>query len=312
MAYFQNPFQSEFRGSWVLGDRQYSLTFVCPPNTGRSNEFVVSWNEPSGTTFNLSGNDADGNPKNILNIRMSVDSTFKHWGNLSINLTDNTHANLNPAPNSSAITPAQIVSILNADPNFSSYFKATLENSSVSQSQFKNRIGIRMNYESTRMKFFIINGQAEEVLQFNNRAGVAQLPLYFSRCKIWGGDLTKPSDESYALVLLDPSNVGGTSDVDNNVIDRAVDLKGNSLGLDSSTILADWELLRGRGSKLFTFRKNTVDVSDRITQVIEYPAGALPGDLARKIQYVYAGSNKNPSQSTEIPYVIQSNDLINP
>jgi hypothetical protein len=312
MAYFQNPFQQEFRGNWVLSDRQYSLTFVCPPNTGRTNEYVVSWNEPVQETFDLSGNDADGNPKNILNIRMSIDGTFQHWINLAINLTNNSYANLSPSPVASAITPLQIVSILNADPNFSSYFKATLENSNVPKSQLKNRIGIRMTYESTRMKFFVLNGQAEEVLRFNSRAGVSQLPSYFSRNKVWGGDLTSFNDETYCLVLLSPSNIGGSSNVDNHIIDNAVDYKGNSLGLNSSSFLADWQLLKGRASGLFTFKKNAFDGSNRLTQTIEYPAGALVGDFARKIQYVYSGSNTSPSQITEIPYVLQSSDLVTP
>ena len=74
----------------------------------------------------------------------------------------------------------------------------------------------------------------------------------------------------------------------------------------------DWELLRGRASGLFTFQKMTVDSSDRITQIIEYPAGAVAGDFARKIQYVYSGSNTNPIQVTEIPHVLQDGDLVTP
>lgn len=311
MAYFQNPFQSEFRGSWILGDRQFSLTFICPPNTGRSHEYVVSWFEPS-STFDLSGNDADSNPKNILNIRMSIDSTFKHWVNLPINLTNNTYASLSPAPVASAMTASQIVSILNADPSFSSYFKATLENSAVPNSQAKNRIGIRMKYETTRMKFLILNGQAESVLKFNARAGVAQLPTYFSKCKVWGGNLSDPNDESYSLVLLDPSNLGGSSAVDDDIIDNAVDAKGNSLGFDSSTSLADWQHLSGRGSGTFKFQKITVDGSDRITQIIEYNSGASAGDLAKKTNYSYSGANKNPNKITEIPYTLTNSDLVTP
>jgi hypothetical protein len=74
----------------------------------------------------------------------------------------------------------------------------------------------------------------------------------------------------------------------------------------------DWQLLRGRSSGLFTFQKLTVDGSDRITQIIEYPAGALAGDFARKINYTYNGSNTNPSKVTEIPYVLADGDLVTP
>jgi len=311
MAYFQNPFASEFRGSWVLGDRQYSLTFVCPPNTGRSSELVVAWNEPVGTpaVYNLSGNDADGNPNSILNIRISIDSGSQTWVNLPIDLTDNTYAGISPSPSSSAIEPKDIVVILNSNPTFSSYFTATLQKGA---SGLLNKVAIRQKGEATRFKFFIINGQAEEVLKFNARAGVSQLPLYFAKCKVWGGDMSDPTDGSNWLVLLDPSNLGGSSSVDNLVIDNATDSKGVSLGLNSHTQKEDWELLAGRGSGLFNFKKITVDTSDRITQVIEYPTGSGVGAFAKKTQYVYTNSNKNPTYVTEIPYVLKSSDLISP
>jgi hypothetical protein len=119
-------------------------------------------------------------------------------------------------------------------------------------------------------------------------------------------------DGTYALVLLDPSNSGGSSAVDDGVIDNATDNKGNPAGFDSNSTKEDWELVGGRASGLFTFKKLTIDGSDRITQVIEYPAGAVVGDLARKIQYQYSGANKNPSQVTEIPYILASGDLVTP
>lgn len=315
MAYFQNPFQSEFRGSWVLGDRQYSLTFVCPANTGRSHELVAAWGEPTSFSgnpvyYDLSGNDSDGNDKSILKIRMTIDPALKNWVNLSIDITENTYALLDPSPNSSEIEPWQIVSILNANPDFSSYFTAALQKNPSSSANTK--INIRQKYDNSRMKFFVLNGQAETVLKFNARAGVAQLPDYFAKCKIWGGDMTDPNDESYSLVLLDPANSGGSLNVDNDIIDEATDPKGNNLGFDSSQIKADWELLAGRGSGLYTFKKQTVDEYDRISEVIEYGSGASIGELCRKTNYKYTGTNKTPDEITQIPYVLQSGDLISP
>jgi len=315
MAYFQNPFQSEFRGSWVLGDRQYSLTFVCPANTGRSHELIAAWGEPTSFSgnpvyYNLSGNDSDGNDRSILKIRMTIDPTSKNWVNLSINLTENTYALLDPSPNASQIEPWQIVSILNANPDFSSYFTAALQTNPSSTANTK--IAIRQKYDAVRMKFFVLNGQAETVLKFNARAGVAQLPDYFAKCKIWGGDMTDTSDETYSLVLLEPSNSYGNLEVDNDIIDNATDPKGNSLGFDSNTFKPDWELLAGRGSGIYTFKKQTVDQHDRISEIIEYGTGASPGELCRKTNYTYTGSNKNPDKITQIPYVLQASDLVNP
>jgi len=311
MAYFQNPFPVEFRGNWVLGDRQYSIAFVCPPNAGRSEQLVNAWNPPSGNpeVYDLSGNDADGNSRSNLSIRMSTSGTFDHWANIIVDLTDNSNANLSPVPSSSAIMPSEIVSILNADPTFSSYFTASLAKS---QSGLNTRIVIRQKQDALRMKFFVLNGGAEEVLGFNARAAVAQLPTYFAKCKVWGGDMADRLDGTNALVLLDPSNSGGSLSVDDDIIDNAVDNKGNSLNLDSSTMKEDWELLNGRASGLFTFQKLTVDGSDRITQIIEYPAGAIVGDFARKINYTYTSSNTNPSKVTEVPHVLTDSDLVTP
>lgn len=308
MTYFQNPFPSEFRGNWVLGDRQHSLTFICASNAGRTEDLVSSWNEPNSGIYDLSGSDADGNSTNILSIRFNINNnTF--WSNMEIDLTDNTNAGLSPVPVDSEMKPFQIVSILNSDPSFSSYFEANLEKFS---SGDVHRIAIKQKFSNNRMKFFIINGRAEEVLGFNARAGIAELPSYFRKYKVYGGDMSYPIDDTYALVELSPSNSGGTSIVDDNLIDSALDAKGNSLSLDSSSMKKDYEFLEGRASGLYTFQKMTLDVNDRITQIIEYPAGASVGDLARKINYTYSGTNKSPDTVTEIPYVIESSDLLSP
>jgi len=309
MTYFQNPFPSEFRGNWVLSDRQYSLTFTCPQNTGRTEEFVAVWNEPNSGSYDLSGNDSDGNSKNILTIRFNINNN-DFWSNIEIDLTDNTNASLSPVPVDSAMLPHQIVSILNSDPSFSSYFIANLEK--FNPNDHKNKIFIKQKFSNNRMKFFVVNTGAEEVLGFNSRAGVAELPSYFKKYKVYGGDMSYPTDDTYALVELSPSNSGGSSAIDDNIIDNAVDYKGNSLNYNSSSLKEDYEFLEGRSSGLFTFQKITVDGSDRITQTIEYPAGAGVGDLGRKINYTYSGSNKNPNSVTEIPYVLSAGDLITP
>lgn len=310
MTYFQNPFASEFRGSWVLGDRQYSLTFICPCNAGRSDELVSNWNVPSGQTYDFSGNDADGNPKNILKIHLTVNGNFQDWTTIEINLTENTYASLSPAPVSSSIYGYQLLAILNSNPTFNSYFSASL--GKFNQSSYDNNISIKQKFATSRMKYFIINGGAEEVLGFNARAGVAELPSYFSRSKILGGNMSFPMDGLNCLVELSPSSSGGTSIVDDNIINNAVDFKGVSLGLDSNSTKSDWQLLEGRASGLFSFQKLIVDGADRITEIIEYPAGAKVGDFARKINYTYTGGNTNPSKVTEIPYLLTSGDLVTP
>jgi hypothetical protein len=70
-------------------------------------------------------------------------------------------------------------------------------------------------------------------------------------------------------------------------------------------------MFKGR-SGIFNFQKITIDGSNRITQIIEYPAGAVAGDFAKRTTYIYSGSNTNPSQITEEPYTLITSDLIIP
>ena len=81
--------------------------------------------------------------------------------------------------------------------------------------------------------------------------------------------------------------------------------------MDSSTVREDYQLLEGR-SGLFTFKNQTIDGSNRITQIIEYPAGAVEGDFAKKITYTYTAANTAPDEIFEEPYTLQSADLITP
>jgi len=81
---------------------------------------------------------------------------------------------------------------------------------------------------------------------------------------------------------------------------------------DPSAMLADWALLKGRGSGLFMFQKITYDGSGRQTVVLEYPAGAVAGDFAKRTSYTYTGANTYPDQVTEIPYTLAAGDLVTP
>jgi hypothetical protein len=127
------------------------------------------------------------------------------------------------------------------------------------------------------------------------------MPSYFSRHTIAnfiehgpGGDNAYPDSLGLLIQLTQPTD----------------DWYITNAGL-STVASADYQLLYGR-SGLFTFTKNTVDGSNRITSKIEYPAGAVAGMFAKKIDYTYSGANTSPSQITEIPYVLTSGDLITP
>ena len=287
MSFFQNPFTDEFRGSWVLGDRQQSLTFVCPGNKGRGDTVITAW---SDGPYNLSGNDADGNSKAVLTIKLCI-LPFRGWSSVAVNIGSG-----------SALTVDAIVTALNADATFAGLFTA-------SKNVTSGRLEITSLKPTTSMKFYVVNGRAESVLKFNARAGIAELPTYFSRHTM--AEILNFPDSANMLVALNPYAAGGSSVVDDALINNAVDGKGVSLGYSASTVQADYQLLEGR-SGLFKFQKITVDGSNRITQIIAYSAGAAVGAPAMKTKYTYTSANTNPDKITEEPYTLESGDLITP
>lgn len=271
--FFQNLFDQEYQGYLVLADRKLSPTFTVPPNKNMQSK-QVSWN-PGPYDFSSSS---------ILDFNFCWDSEFKNWSRVSLDVSG-----ADPASTS----PSEVADALNSNPVFSSLLVASVVKVNGSDS-----VGISRNTSKKQnFKFYFSNSGAEKVLGFNAEAGVADIPSYFERHTI-ENRLLFP-DSAGMLIKLDESDPD-----DQVVIERA--------GFDPSGMKADWELLRGRGSGLFAFKKMTIDGSDRITQIIEYPAGAVPGDFAKRTNYSYSGSNKNPSQVTEIPHVLVSGDLISP
>lgn len=290
MPFFQNPFADEFEGSWPVGDRQHMPTYVIKPNAGRGKEIIHSWNKGP---YDLSGTDSDGNDKKYLNIVYALHNP-KNWATMQIDLTAT-------AASAAAVTVEEVLSALNASTLFKERFIAEIGSYN---DVTANTIKIRSKKPTTEFKFYVRNGQAEEALGFNARAGVAELPTYLSRHTI--DNRFNYVDSQNAIIELNPS-----SNVDAAIINNAVDARGVSLGYSSGTVQSDWELLRGRAG-IYTFQKLIVDGSDRITQIIEYPAGAKAGDMAKKINYAYSGSNTNPDQITEIPYTLTNGDLVTP
>lgn len=274
MPYFQNVFDQEFVGALVLGDRQLSLNFRVKGNINTSIE-MVAWNrEP----YNLSADTS-------LTFNYSLDSGHT-WAARTINVTS-------LAASSSAVTCQEIANALNADALWKELYLAYV----VSEPKAGNFLKVRSLKPRERWKTYISNSSAESVVRFNKKAGVAELPSYFSRHTI--ANINTYSDSIGLLIEL--SNPVAGDDV--AIVEDA--------GFDSASVSEDWELLAGR-SGLFTFKKQTIDGSNRVTEIIEYPAGAIAGDFAKKTSYTYSGANTSPTNVTEEPYVIQSGDLITP
>lgn len=292
MSFYQNPFTHEFRGNWALGDRKFSLGFTCRGNSGRGIDLVAAWGEGP---YNLNGNDDDGNLKRTLKIQVAMDAeVFQNWGELAVNAAAG-------ATSLTAVTPREVITALNADTKFAAMFVASLEKFASGT----DRVFIKQKFPAERMRFYIVNGQAESVLKFNARAGVAELPVYFDRHSTANSRVF--NDSLNTLVYLDPAKVE-----DQKLIDNAVDEKGLPLNFDYSVVQEDWELLRGRAGD-FIFEKTCVDDNGNPLVIIRYNAGAREGDLAKKICFTYdngAELGAYPTTKAEIPYVLTDGDLI--
>lgn len=276
MSFFQNPFNKEYQGYWVLGDRAHSLTFKCPANVGRGDELVRSYGE---APYSMDGTDDDGNNTDTLIISFAIDGNFNNYVDLSIDVAAG-------AADATAVTKEEIVGNLNGNSTFATYFVASIPYG-------KDQIEINTKRDANRFKFYIKNIGAETLLRFNKFAGVSELPTYFARHTI--ANRYDFADSVSHLIALDP----GSSTVDANVIDNAVGPNGRTLGLDSGTIRDDWELLEGK-SGLFNF---TIAVD--ATTTLTYSAGASAGDLAKM-------TISDGTSNWEIPYTLDSTDLVSP
>lgn len=224
----------------------------------------------------------DLSSSSLLEFNFAWDIDFKEWAKVSIDVAGDDIA---------ATHASEVVESLNSDPVFSSVLTASV-------TKIDNGETVLISKKTGKnVRFYFSNSGAETALRFNKNAGVAELPSYFERHTI--SNINNYADSVGLLIKLDE-----TDPLDQSVIEGA--------GFVPAEMKADWELLGGRGAGIFTFQKLTVDGSDRITQIIQYPAGSSVGDFARKIQYTYSGSNKNPNQITETPYVLQSGDLVTP
>lgn len=271
--FFQNLFEDEFRGNWVLSDRQYVLTFTVPANQNKS-DYHLAW---VAGPWNLTGNTE-------LTVNWAHDTDLKMFHARTIDISGATV---------SETTAHEVAAALNADEFFKDHFQAYVKDIEAGETVL---IRAKSGRRRQTVRFYVSNGGAESVLRFNKKAGVAELPGYFTRHTI---ERRFEKDSDGRLIALDETDAG-----DQAIITDA--------GFDYTAMKEDWELLTGRASGLFMFRKQTVDGSSRVTRVIEYGAGAKEGDFARRIDYTYTGAKTEPDQITEVPHTLTSGDLVTP
>jgi hypothetical protein len=349
MAYFQNRFASDFKGNWILADRTYGPVFQIGPNQNTDEYQLAYASEPYNfsaggiLTLNYAW-DVDFKAYSAL----AIDVTgVNPAATLATEVVTILNANATFAENwvAKAVNLPQV-----APPDFSTPPYTVMITSNPTRKKKQIRIYISNDGAETQMHFNGKAPIAElpfyfdrhTILnRFNYPDSIGTLTKLTSLItSISVASPTVVTSYNHGLTTGATIVAYGTNSVANingpqtvTVIDAntftvpvIVTVAGdmgwflttvhNNLmlyaGINPAYMQYDWQLLKGRGSGLFMFQKMTVDASNRITQIIEYPAGAVPGDFAKKIQYTYSGTNTSPSQITEIPYVLQSVDLVTP
>lgn len=226
----------------------------------------------------ISGNEGPYNlsVNNNLNINFAFDPDLRNYSVITVNIAG-------PSP---AITKTQeVVDALNSNINFSNYFTAF---------NVSNKVGINLSKQKPNFRAYISNSGAEIALRFNKNAPVRELPSYFEKYSIENRFAHTDIGSNY-LILLNTSD-----SVDQGVISAS--------GFDPLDPTPDWKLLSGSNDAFWFYKR--AYTNGQITSEIKYPAGAKDGDLAKKTFYTYDDSNL--IEIMEIPYILQSSDLMIP
>lgn len=227
MPFFLNVFDSDFTGVLALDDRQYSLDFKIKANVN-TQTWMTAWNlEP----YPLNGTDTFGNTNNTLTFNYSFDDGH-HYAALAINVNPTGPVQYAADPNN--VMAFEIVNALNANPTFQALYLAyvtqeknpgkgisagvieNIPNWGGTQGLLNWIVIKSVRRQIDTWKSYISNTGAEQVLQFNKRAGVAELPSYFARHTIANANIYP--DSNATLIQLTPT--GGTN-YDTTIITNA-------------------------------------------------------------------------------------------
>ena len=334
MSFYQNLF-TEYLGIYTAGDSSsFKLSFKIPSNPNFTQP-MVNWVDGP---YDLS-------VSNTLTFNYAFDPDFKGWASFSVNITgdDLYHVTvfevvqaLNDDTTFSQWYEAYVqngsnrVAIKQKRPMTA--FKTYISNDGAERSLKFNKAAAIVDIPSYFDKDTIAN-------RFTPLSNGCLIRLGKTITAISVADPTEITCANHGLtngdtVYITNSNSTPSIDgeysvtvVDDNAftIPLAVTVAGNSgevftalenellstAGIDYSTLLADYEHLKGR-CEAFIFTKNTLDGSNRIITRIDYAAGATAGMLGKKTVYTYSGASTTPSTITEIPYILTDSDLLVP
>ncbi len=310
MPFFMNPFDTDFKANLVMavgtsGWGQQSLTYNVPANKNNSLA-TVAWN-PEPYDFTLTTDD-------ILTIRYNNNQINGYtYATLNISLTGVT-------------TAAGVVSALNGNATFATFWNAKVKEFSEGKTVF---IEAKPALSRLGIKYWFENLGAEEALRFNKMAGIAEIPSYFSRHRFEAyTDAASPNfmkdNEVFQLIQLDvdplayindplvsPEITAAIAAVNLAIIQEFTNnpsFAGVSDPNPDNRVKYDWELLKGR-TALYTFTKKTFS-GGLPTEIIEYNAGSVVGDAAKRTVIVYSGVD--PIEKFEMPHILVAADMITP
>lgn len=346
MSFYQNLFD-EYEGFWSIGSygdygpgKGLPLTFKVPGNKNRG-EVMVAWNsEP----YDLSGDDD-------LTFNFAFDNEFKNIASFTVAVAGATAAStlaseirdiLNANSSFSAWFTAgvdanakgsQVNRLYVRQKRPASGFRTYISNSGAELALKFNKFGgvadipsyfdkdtIANRFNTTEANNKLIrlshaisgNTVANPTVVTSTAHGLTNGDVIY----IVGSNSTPTIDGPRTVTVTGtdtftiPVNVttAGTtgewlSEVEHQIVTDA--------GIDYSTMLPDWGHLRGRTTN-FNFIQATYDGSNRVVTKLIYPAGAVAGQMAKRILYTYTGASTVPTTQMELPHVLTAADLITP
>jgi hypothetical protein len=292
--FFQNVFNKDFHGTvYGVGETESPRNWEIGANQGRSTNSVVHWAGPgvAGGRYNLSG-------KTTLTVKFARPASPNAFFSIAVDVTATASA-------ATSVSIHEIVTDLNASSVFSTLMTASVIDGSNEVKDathgFAGGDGVAKQIDITAKvpgEFYVLNSSAEEVLKFNKKAPIKELITFFKRHS-WDVDGT----------AVEPAATGSRPLIWLDISDANAQVPLTTAGIVSPwTRQDDYQLLKGAVPE-YQFVKNTYSGADHTVQVI-YNAGAVVGDPAIKTTMVYV-SNKM-TESTTVPHVLESGDLVTP
>lgn len=285
MPFYMNPFNQEYKAMFPSVDHHAFpkplITYTVPNNKNNS-VAMIAWNTEPYDFSSLPN----------LTINYAVDLNLHFFAALTIDVSGVTAA---------ATTAREVATALNANATFADLFIAKAQVvTETSTSDPTRSVLITSTRQNAAIKAFISNSSAESLLKFNENAGIAEIPSYFTKDIITN---YQNANSAGQLIELDGTNT---------VIDRPIIRNFlNNQTWTNADLLTDWQLLGGRGGR-FVFQIATNDVNGHATNIITWAAGAVAGDMAvRTIQVWGAAADTVPNEKYEVPHVLTSSDVGN-